>query len=67
MAIVMEDECCGCAVPAYPCLGSACPRRNIPHFYCDECEKEVEELYKTEDGDLCEKCVLMRYEKVRLD
>ena len=23
--ITYEDECCGCATPAYPCMGDACP------------------------------------------
>lgn len=65
--VTMEDECCGCAVPAYPCMGSACPNRNVPHLYCDKCEEEVEDLYKTEDGELCAKCVLEMFEKVEVD
>ena len=67
MAIRYEDECCGCAVPGYPCLGSECPNRHVPHLYCDKCEDEVEELYKTENGELCAICVLEMYEKVRID
>lgn len=67
MAICYEDECCGCATESYPCLGSACPNRNVPHLYCDKCEEEVEELYETENGQLCEECVLKMFEKVRID
>lgn len=67
MAIRYEDECCGCAVPAYPCMGDACPNRNVPHLYCDKCKEDVEELYSTEDGDLCAECVLGMFEKVRID
>lgn len=67
MGLVYEDECCGCAVPSYPCMGSACPNRNVPHLYCDKCEEEVEDLYKTEDGELCAECVLKMFEKVRID
>ena len=67
MAIRYEDECCSCATENYPCMGSSCPNRNVPHLYCDKCEKEVEDLYKTEDGELCAECVLKMFEKVRID
>lgn len=67
MAVVYENECCGCAVPSYPCLGSECPNRHVPHFYCDKCEEDVETLYETENGQLCADCVLKGYEKVRID
>lgn len=67
MAKRYEDECCGCAVPGYPCLGSACPNRNVPHYFCDACgeEFEPEELYVNEDGEeLCTECFLSNYETV---
>lgn len=48
--IVFENHCCDCAVPGYPCLGSACPLRNVPVHYCDKCGAEIRE------GDLCEEC-----------
>lgn len=59
-----ENECCGCAVPAYPCMGSACPYRNVPHFYCDECEEDVEELFKWDDKQLCINCIKKKLEKI---
>ena len=31
--ITYENECCGCAVPAYPCMGDACPNRHV-HDVC---------------------------------
>ena len=62
-----KNYCCSCATPGYPCLGSTCPNRNVPHFYCDNCKEEVEDLYETENGQLCSKCVLAMYEKVRID
>lgn len=65
--VMMENECCCCATENYPCAGSACPNRNVPHLYCDECEEEVEDLYKTEDGELCAECVLKMFEKVEVD
>ena len=67
MGLVYENECCDCAVPAYPCLGDRCPLKRMPRLYCDECKEEVEVLYKTEKGLLCADCVLEMFEKVRLD
>ena len=67
MAIRYEDECCGCSVPAYTCMGDSCPNRNVPHLYCDKCKEEMDELYETENGQLCAECVLKMFEKVRID
>ena len=50
----IENHCCGCAVPGYPCMGSSCPNRHVEVFYCDKCGEEIED-YK--DGpELCESC-----------
>lgn len=69
MGKTYEDECCGCAVPGYPCLGSACPNRNVPHYFCDKCEDEFEpeELYYDDvtDEELCTRCFLKRYKTVK--
>lgn len=63
-----ENECCGCAVPAYPCMGSACPNRNVPHLYCDKCKNEVEELYQWNDTEQwCIDCIKKNLEKVELE
>lgn len=64
--IKFKDECCGCAAPAYPCLGSDCKNRNVPHFYCDNCEEEFEanELYNNDDEDLCQECLLLKFDTV---
>lgn len=58
------NECCGCAVPAYPCLGDSCPNRRVPHYYCDRCEAE-ETLYKFEDEELCADCLLAEFSIVK--
>ena len=56
-----ENECCGCATPAYPCRGSACPLRNVPHYYCDNPECRAEgTLYEYEGGQLCSECLLKK-------
>ncbi len=62
--ITYEDECCGCAVPAYPCMGSACPNRNVPHLYCDKRDKEVEKLYKCDGEEICIKFLLAEFEVI---
>lgn len=59
----LEDECVGCP-PEKGCLGSCCPHRNIMHLYCDDCGYDVEKLYKYDDEELCEECLLKRFEVV---
>jgi hypothetical protein len=58
-----ENECVGCPAEL-GCLGSACPNRNVPHFYCDECEEDVEELFKWDDKQLCIDCIKKKLEKI---
>lgn len=55
--IIIEDECCGCAVPGYPCMGSACPNINVKHYICDKCGDEFEKLYYYEGRELCIGCI----------
>lgn len=59
-----EDDCVGCTASGLPCLGKCCPRRNIPVYYCDECEEEIEgEVYEVDGEDLCEHCLKNRFRK----
>lgn len=62
------NECCGCAVPAYPCLGSSCPNRNVPHYVCDNCgvDDEDEDIYEFDGQQLCAECILNSLEKLNL-
>ena len=54
----IEDRCCGCAAPGYPCLGNACPNRNVRVYYCDRCGKKITgEVYEDDGEDLCEACL----------
>lgn len=56
--IRIEDHCCDCAVPGYPCMGAKCPNRRVEVHYCDECDAELYEVYVDENGrELCESCV----------
>ena len=58
--IKYENECCNCAVPGYPCLGSLCSNRNVAHYYCDRCKNEVnyEDLYCYDGVEVCSECLL---------
>lgn len=49
------NECCNCASPGYPCIGEACPNKNVPRYRCDVCGIGGD-IYKVEneDMDLCE-------------
>lgn len=62
--ITYEDECCGCAAPAYPCMGDECPNRNVKHLYCDKCGDDVERLYKYDGQEVCEVCLLKEFEVI---
>lgn len=51
----MEDDCVACDVW---CMGAACKYfYPNPHFYCDECGKEVDELWKYDNSELCYDCL----------
>lgn len=52
-----ENECVSCAVPGYPCMGSACLNRNVKHVACDECGEEDENIYEYEGEELCIDCI----------
>lgn len=53
--IKYENHCCGCAVPAYPCIGNACPNVNVPVYYCDICDNDIYAEYDIEGEHYCEK------------
>ena len=59
--IKIEDDCVDCGKP---CLGSGCPYHNVQHYYCDECEEEVQ-LYNYEGKQLCAECILNKYEALQ--
>lgn len=58
----IENECVDCGLP---CLGDACPFRNVRRLYCDRCGGEEEMLYKVEGEELCEACLLESFEVVK--
>ena len=61
--ITYEDECVGCPTEM-GCMGSACPNRNVPHFYCDKCKDDVEKLYNYDGDEICEECLLKEFEVI---
>ena len=58
----VEDECIGCP-PEMGCLGDGCPNRNATRYYCDNCGSE-EKLYHYDNEELCEECLLEKFEVV---
>ena len=51
--ITYSNECVDCGLP---CLGSSCPYRNVPHYYCDNCGKELV-LFAFSNEEISEDCV----------
>lgn len=65
--VKLENDCCGCAVPAYPCVGDSCPNRQVPHYYCDECGWEADgsdSIYYFDGQELCIECIKEKLEVV---
>ena len=52
----IENHCCDCAVPGYPCRGSLCPNRHVEVHYCDHCDAELEEAHEVDGMELCDEC-----------
>ena len=63
--IRMEDECVGCPIDM-GCLGSACPFKSVPRFYCDRCGEESK-LYWWNHEQLCLTCIEEELERVEFD
>ena len=67
--IKYEDECCGCAVPGYPCRGSMCPNKHVPHVYCDKCggDCDLDEVYDVDGEHVCKDCLLKMFPIVNVE
>ena len=56
--VKIENHCCDCAVPAYPCRGDLCPLTRVEVHYCDTCGSELDEaIYDVDGEELCEDCL----------
>ena len=68
----IENDCVGCP-PEMGCLGSSCPYRNVPHYYCDGCNWEDEEFYVfnapwgNEDEIYCFDCAIKQITTEMID
>ena len=64
MAWKQESACCNCAVPGYPCRGSACPNFEVDVPYCDKCDWEIDgDIYEVDGEMLCEECLKERFKR----
>lgn len=57
--IRIENHCCGCASPGYPCLGSDCSNRHVEVHYCDKCGYVIEgdvNISEINGDELCDDC-----------
>lgn len=61
--IRIENHCCGCAVPGYPCMGTSCPNRRVEVHYCDKCGDELGEIYDVDGEELCEECLKEKFKR----
>ncbi len=59
--IEYKDDCVGCP-PEMGCRGSGCPLSNVPHWYCDDCEDEMDpfDLRLYNGKMLCRECLSER-------
>lgn len=53
----LENECVGCTSLGLSCMGSSCPNRDVPRYYCDECGEETT-LYYYEGFEWCADCII---------
>lgn len=55
----IENDCCDCAVPGYPCKGDLCSLRHTKHIYCDGCGEDItDEYYGYRGKEFCSDCIL---------
>ena len=52
MGFRYENQCCGCAVPGYPCRAPHCPKLRVLVYY-----------YEVDGEELCEDCLKAVYKK----
>lgn len=59
--IYYENECVGCGLP---CLHGLCPHYRVKHFQCDFCKTEDVKLYDYNGWQICEECLLGKFDVV---
>ena len=59
-----ENQCVDCTAKDMPCLGSSCPYRDVPIYFCDTCGEEISgEVYEVDGEDVCEHCLKRMFRK----
>lgn len=53
----VENHCCDCATPGYPCRGNLCSLTHVEVHYCDKCGDELDDIYDVEGEEFCEYCL----------
>lgn len=65
--VKIENQCCNCAVPGYPCRGALCPLTRVEVYYCDKCDPKgrfpLEEIYDVDGEELCEDCLKDKFRR----
>lgn len=57
--VQFENDCVGC-----PQGCGFCGANHTPHFYCDMCDDEVDELFDYDEKQICESCLLKSVPKI---
>lgn len=60
MSKIIENYCVSCDLH---CIGTACPYRGIPVYYCDDCGQNRAE-YRVEEYELCAACAEARIQEI---
>jgi hypothetical protein len=55
-----ENHCVDCGMH---CRGSACPKRNVEVYYCDDCGDELpyNEIYDVDGEHFCLDCLKKKF------
>lgn len=64
--VTYTDECVDCKSMGLPCYGRSCINRNVAHFYCDKCKREVDDLYDYDDKQICLDCIVKKLKKIEV-
>lgn len=62
--IEYEDGCVGCP---QGCIHCGREHMKIPHFICDKCDFEVDDLYETDEGQICIDCLIENFTRIDED
>ena len=55
--VTYKNHCLDCKSMGLPCYGNSCVNRHVPHFHCDKCKQEVDELYHYNEEEWCIECI----------